>query len=309
MIRANGEGWARLTLLVSLAASQLTLLVRADFAAFAIMATLSWLAGALLLLEREEQGSSLPLSRLSGGSLLAGLLMLLWSLLVLSRVGRLYDPLLHLLPLVALAGLALLSGIPWRSAFLGKLVFIGSLLPAQVLINRFLPDGPIATVTARVSSLLLWALGRQAYADGHLIVLPERTMLVGSSCTGINTMALCLAAAVVLVILLPPPSRGPRHSRQSSWRAGLILAAVALVVSFMVNTVRIVLLAYTDVTPGLTGLAQWRSFDFWHDGLGSNLFSLLAMSLVCVVWVTVQELALRQARFLEVPGAPDNRHP
>jgi exosortase/archaeosortase family protein len=302
MIRTNGEGWARLTLLVSLAASQLTLLVRADFAAFAIMAILSWLAGALLLLEREEKGSSLPLSSLSGGSLLAGLLLLLWSLLVLCRVGRLYDPLLHLLPLAALAGLALLSGIPWRSASLGTLLVVGSLLPAQVLINRFLPDGPIATVTARLSSVLLWALGRQAYADGHLIVLPERTLIVGSSCTGINTMALSLAAAVVLVILLPPPPSGPKHRRPSAWRAGFIFAAVALVLSFMVNIVRIVLLAYTDVTPGLTGLAEWRSFDFWHDGLGSNLFSLAAMSLVCAVWVAVQELALRQARFLE-------RHP
>lgn len=309
MTRANGESWVRLTLLVSLAASQLTLLVRADFAAFAIMASLSWLAGALLLLEREEQGSSLPLSRLSGGSLLAGLLLLLWCLLVLSRVGRLYDPLLHLLPLAALAGLALLSGIPWRSASFGTLVLVGSLLPAQVLLNRFLPDGPIATVTARVSSVLLWAIDSQAYADGHLIVLPERTMLVGSSCTGINTMALSLAAAVVLVILLPPPPLGPKQRRPSAWRAGLIFAAVALVLSFMVNIVRIVLLAYTDFTPGLTGLAEWRSFDFWHDGLGSNLFSLLAMSLVCGVWVAVQELALRQARFLELPGAAENRHP
>ncbi|MGB5241588.1 MAG: hypothetical protein WBN80_13210, partial [Prochlorococcaceae cyanobacterium] len=75
MIRASGEGWARLTLLMSLAASQLTLLVRADFAAFAIMASLSWLAGAMLLLEREELGASPSLNNLPRRALLPGLLL------------------------------------------------------------------------------------------------------------------------------------------------------------------------------------------------------------------------------------------
>lgn len=142
MIKATAEGWARLTLLSCLAAAQLTLLVRADYAAFAIMASLSWLAGALLLMEREEQTSAPALDQLPRSRVLPGLLLLLWSLLVLSRVARLYDPLLHLLPLASLLGLALLGGLAWRSSGLAALALIGALLPAQVLINRFLPTAP-----------------------------------------------------------------------------------------------------------------------------------------------------------------------
>lgn len=301
MIRASGEGWARLTLLMSLAASQLTLLVRADFAAFAIMASLSWLAGAMLLLEREELCASPALNNLPRRALLPGLLLLLWCLLVLSRVGRLYDPLLHLLPLASLVGLALLAGLAWRSTAMATLALIGFLLPLQVLINRFLPTAPLASLTAWASSLLLWVLGRPAFADGRLILLPEKTLLVDASCTGVNTMALGLAAAVVLVILLPPPARPPFPRRFRIPLVGIALGVVAVLIAFLVNTVRIVLLAYTDTTPGLEGLAAWRSFGFWHEGPGSNLFSLAAMALVCFVWVLTLELNLRSARFLEAP--------
>lgn len=311
MIRASGEGWARLTLLVSLAASQVTLLVRADFAAFAIMASLSWLAGAMLLLEREEQGTTAALSNLPRPTLLGGLLLLLWSLLVLSRVGRLYDPLLHLLPLASLVGLALLAGLSWRSTAMATLALIGLLLPLQVLINRFLPTAPLASLTSWSSSLLLWLLGRPAFADGRLILLPEKTLVVDASCTGVNTMVLGLAAAVVLVILLPPPARlrRPFPRRFRTPLAALVLGALAILIAFLVNTVRIVVLAFTDTTPGLEGLAEWRSFGFWHEGLGSNLFSLLAMALVCFLWVLVLELNLRSARFLVAPPARGEQRP
>ena len=66
---------------------------------------------------------------------------------------------------------------------------------------------------------------------------------------------------------------------------------------------RIVLLAYTDFTPGLEGLAEWRSFGFWHEGLGSNLFSLAAMALVCLSWVLVLELNLRSTRLVQGQSA------
>lgn len=299
MIQATAEGWARLTLLSCLAAAQLTLLVRGDYASFAIMASLSWLAGAMLLLEREEQSSAPALDQLPLSRVLPGLLLLLWSLLVLSRVARLYDPLLHLLPLASLLGLALLGGLAWRSAGLATLGLIGALLPAQVLINRFLPTAHLSSLAAWASSLLLWMLGRPAFAEGRNIVLSEQTLVVDASCTGVNTMALCLAAAVVLVILLPPPARPPFSRRAPSIAAGLVLGPIAVLIAFLVNLLRIVLLAYTDFSPGLEGLAVWRSFGFWYEGLGSNLFSLAAMALVCLSWVLVLELNLRSARLVQ----------
>ncbi|APD48701.1 exosortase/archaeosortase family protein [Synechococcus sp. CS-602] len=299
MIRASAEGWARLTLLCSLAAAQLTLLVRSGLADFAIMASLSWLAGGLLLLEREEQGSNPPLQQLSGYRVVPALLLLLWSLLVLSRVARLYDPLLHLLPLASLLGLGLLSGLAWRSTDLASLGLIGALLPGQVLINRFLPTDALASLTAWISSLLLWVLGRPAFSEGRNILLNDKVLVVDASCTGVNTMALCLAAALVLVILLPPPARPPFPSRWRSLAAGIVLGLLAVVMAFVVNTLRIVLLAYTDFSPGLEGLDQWRSFSFWHEGLGANLFSLAAMALTCLLWVLVLELNLRHTRLMQ----------
>lgn len=278
--------WARLTLLTALAATQLTLAVRAGVGDFAIMAGLSWLGGALLLLEREQGGEVPPAARLPAGRFAAGVLLLLWALLVLSRAGRLYDPLFWVLPLAVLPGLALLAGVAWRSRLLAQLLLIAALLPAQGLFNALWPVEPLARLTARITALLLWLIGRSAYADGPAVVLNDQVLLVDATCTGHSTLSFCLATLALLLLLLP--LRRPRLLA--------VLAPTLLLAVFLLNAVRIALLAYTVPDPGPAWWQAGRGFEFWHSGPGAQLFALLASGLICAVYVALQEWELRRRR-------------
>jgi exosortase/archaeosortase family protein len=69
-----------------------------------------------------------------------------------------------------------------------------------------------------------------------------------------------------------------------------------MVAAFVVNAVRVALLGLTGQAPDASGLAQLTSFDFWHDGTGSHVFSLAAMLIVCGAYVLALEVHLRQSR-------------
>ncbi|MCP9888947.1 exosortase/archaeosortase family protein [Cyanobium sp. ATX 6A2] len=289
----SSAAWARLTLLMAVASAQLTLATRGGQGAFVIMAALPWLGGAVLLLEREQEPSAAPAA--DAGPLATGLalVLLLWSLLVLSFAARLYDPLLAFIPLAVLPALALLSGLAPRQPLVRELAAIGALLPAQVLINVLLPVEPLARLTAQISALLLWMLGRPAFAEGNRIVLPDQILLVDASCTGRTTLAFCLATAALLLVLLPLPALvSARRRRQRSLLLGLF-AVGALLGVVLLNGVRITLLAFTSQQTPAGLLDTLGSFAFWHDGHGAQLFSLLASAIVCAGYVGVQE-ALRQ---------------
>lgn len=285
---------ARLTLLAGIAAGQLTLLVRAGVAAFAIMAALSWLGGALLLLDREEEGLCPAPAAIPWPRFLLATALLVWALLVLSLAGRLYDPLLHLLPLAVLPALGVMAGARLRSGLMATLLLIAALLPAQVLLNRFLPTDPLAVATARFAAPLLTLLGSPSFPDGHRIVMSDQVLLVDASCTGVNTMSLCLAATVLLVVLLPLPFRAGRGPLRSALPGAALLGGFALVAAFVVNGVRVALLGLTHQDPDATGIAQLGSFDFWHDGTGSHVFSLAAMLIVCGAYLLGLEIQLRR---------------
>jgi exosortase/archaeosortase family protein len=271
--------WVRLTLLMALASSQITLYWRSGgrIEAFAIMAAVSWLGGALLLYEREEEGVAQS-RRIPPLRFLLGVLLVLWCLLVLSLASRLYDPLLHGVTLVGLVGVALLSGVRLRSRLTLELALLGSLLPLQVLVNRFAPTGWLATSTAQVGAGLLWIMGQPAVARGIHIELPETVLEVGASCTGLNTLVLCTAALLMLQLVcgLGPPL----------WRSLLrwsLILGLSLAAAYGTNALRVALLGLADHGTPEHWWQNWNNFDFWHDGGGSHLFSLLAMTLA--VWI------------------------
>lgn len=272
-----------LLLLAALAATQLTLLARAGAGpgTYTIASALAWMGGGLLLFERgQAEGLPPPPPRL----LLPGLLLLLWCLLVLSFAARLVDPLLYVLPLAALLGLALVAGVPPASGLFRSLGLIGLLTPAQWFSHALVPTGFLAGLTAQMAAFLLWLGGQTAVAQGILIRLPGRTLAVGQNCTAVIAMGLCLAAVVVFALLFPAHSLG----------LNLALAAGALLIAFLVNALRVALLGFTLFKPGPGWWDQVRSFDFWHGGLGSNLFSLLAMGGTCALYMASLEWKLRR---------------
>ncbi len=293
---------ARLTLLAALASTYFTLVLRAQMGEFAIMAALSWLGGGLLLVEREQENSPVPLERLPAALLWPGVALLGWGLMVLSFGGRLYDALFYLVPLATLCGLALLSGAGWRSPLLAQLALIAGLLPAQGVLNATLPTGGLALATTRLSSQILWLLGRPAVADGTYIQLPDRILDVNRGCTGLRELVLCLAAALMLWVVFPVPASGPSSERRNQRLVAVFILMLSLGGVFVINTARIALLAYTTQDPQDGVLGALRSFSFWHDGAGAQLFSLVAMGLVCVIYVVILEISLARQRRLRAPG-------
>jgi exosortase/archaeosortase family protein len=274
-----------LLLMAALAASQLTLMSRAGTGpgTFTIAAALAWIGGGLLLFERgQEQGLPPAPPRL----LLPGLVLLLWCLLVLSFAARLYDPLLHLLPLAALWGLSLVGGAGPATGLFRQLGLIGLIPPAQLFSYVLLPTGFLAGFTAQIAAFLLWLGGQSALAHGIQILLPGRTLEIGPGCTAVISMNLCLAAVVVFALLFPV----------HSLRLNLALAAGALLIAFLVNAVRVALLGFTLFETGPDWWEQVRGFQFWHDGLGSHLFSLLAMAGTTGLYLASLEWKLQRGR-------------
>jgi exosortase/archaeosortase family protein len=274
-----------LLLLAALASAQLTLMARSGPGAgtFTIAAALAWMAGGLLLYER-AQAEGLPPAppRLW----LPGLLLLLWCLLVLSFAMRLYDPLLHLLPLAALLGLALVAGVGPSGGLLWNLGLIGLIPPAQLFTFALLPTHFLAGLTAQTAAFLIWLGGQSASAEGIRILLPERTLEIGPGCTAVISMGLCLAAVLVFALLFPV----------HRLRLNLALGAAALVFAFLVNALRVALLGFTLQEPDPSWWQQLRGFDFWHDGTGSHLFSLVAMTGTCALYLATLEWKLRRQR-------------
>jgi len=265
-----------LLLLGTIASAQLTLYWRSGgrLETVALMASLSWLGGALLL---ADAGGPLAVRRRAWALGLPGLI---WSLLVLTNAARLYDPLLHLLPLVVLPALGLLGGVPLRSRPMVDLVAMGLLLPLQLLLNRLLPQLPLARTTAELSAFLVWLGGGSALAEGAAVRLPGRTLVVGASCTGAETLSLCLAGLVMLALLFPVPCL-QRHRGSGL----LLLGALSLGAAFVLNGLRVAVLALTPA----------EAFVFWHDGGGSHLFAMASLAVLVAAYLVLTEWSLRQS--------------
>jgi exosortase/archaeosortase family protein len=274
----GGPSWLRLLLISGLASAQLTLYWRtgnANIEAFSIMAAVSWIGATMLLLGLEEQQASLPLVQIPWTRFWLGVLLVVWCLNVLSFAAQFYDPLLHGVPLMAGVGVALLAGVRLRSRLMLELAVIGALLPLQVLANRFLPSDWLASSTAQASAALLWLAGTPAVAQGHEVSLADKTLLVGASCTGLNTLMLVIAALLMVQLI-------SGIGQQRWWRAWLrwfLALGLALVAAWAINACRVCLLAWMDPAEPQQWWQQLRSFDFWHEGWGSHLFSLVAMVL------------------------------
>jgi len=255
-----------------IATAQTVLCWRADVLVLAIPSALAWLFGLLVLeegLQRPEPARPVPLAWQ-----LLGWGMLLWCLAVLSLASQFYDPLQQFLPLLALVGVALVNWGLRRRRLLALLASYGALVPLQVWGVPRLPDGLygwVGMATARAAGLALAMIGRYGANDGIYLALPERTVAVAGTCTGLTVLALCLAA--VLSFQITFRLFGP-----------LKLAAVLLgttLACFLVNSGRVAILALTDRRCDGSGELFWCQLHFWHDGLGSLLFSLVAVWATC----------------------------
>jgi cyanoexosortase A len=265
-----------------LAAIHLTLVWRADNVDLLGSSILFFAALASLLGDRQHTlrfDSSIPAS-VVGAMLIA--LVLLRSLVTPG------EAFLLLAPLTAGLGLALLaSGFRGLGQYRQELLLLFCLGAPKA----FIPPLFDPTLwTAKFSTALLWYGGFEVVRDGVNIHLPTGSVEVYPGCSGIEGITYLLSLAGLFVVMFP-----------LNWLRRGLAVVLAVWIAFAVNGVRVSLMAY------LVASSQPEAFEYWHEGTGSLIFSMIAVLMfggVCWLLLRWQETAERWAALAEVSDDP-----
>ncbi len=265
-ISLTSPAFLLLVLGAALIAIQLTLIFKTGNSDRQITAMLFWAVAAYLIWERQDRlkFDTGPVASLVGALLL--------SLLLLKCTGYCEESFLIVYPFFASIALALIASgwqglrAYWREILL--LFFAG--IP-EVLLAKLTDPSPI---TAQFASSILWFSGLPIVRKGIFLQLPGGSVQVYSGCSGVVAMTQLLGMSVLFLMLLPLPWK---------WYQKAILPIAAVSIGFIVNSLRVSLMAI------LVSQKQMAAFNYWHDGSGSLVFSVIGtLLLVLLVWILIQ---------------------
>jgi len=187
-------------------------------------------------------------------SSLLGILLIAFTLLRSNYVITV-DSFVELTPFIVFLGLALLaSGIKGlRQYWLELLIIFAFNLPVGYLSQRL----DISIFTAKFSFAFLSYLGLPVVRQGVNIIMPTGAVEVYPGCSGMETISQLVKLAILFIIMFP-----------TSLAKRIIVPIVAIVIAFLVNAVRVALMAY------LVAKSNSEAFDYWHTGTGSEIFFL-----------------------------------
>lgn len=185
---------------------------------------------------------------------------ILIGLLLLKSAGTPGEKFVGFFPLFSFIALgALASGIRGLKQYRQELIiffFLGLPRLALALIPNLL-----APVTAAFSAYGLWYAGVPVALQNNTIIrLPNGGVEVVPECSGLNLMLYMLGVAVLFLVLFPTSNRQ---------KATLPIAAVSL--GFVVNAVRVALLAILSTN------ADKGAFEYWHSQGGALIFVCIAV--------------------------------
>lgn len=188
-----------------------------------------------------------------------GFSIVLWVLIRSASLSG-YDSFLRFSPFVSALGLALLaSGFKGCKQYLKELLALGMIVvfsPSLVLAIDLSP------MTAGFASNLLWYLGYRVSQQGLNIILPTGVVEVYRGCSGMNSVLQLLTLGFLFLILFP-----------TKWVYRILVPIVAVTIAFIVNGVRVALMAV------LFDPVNRSAFNYWHLGDGSLIFAMIAVAL------------------------------
>jgi cyanoexosortase A len=240
-------------LTVSLAALHLFMLSRANQPETFNTSILLWLAVASLLWEKRQ-----TLSLRSGvfSSVLGACLIALVLLRAYSPAG--YH--LNVSPFLSGVGLCLLaSGARQLLSYWKELIIVGLLLVSRAAMAT-LDVLDLSTQTAKFAGFLLYYIGQNVQRQGVFLILPTGTVEVYAACSGAGSILQMLNLAVVFFLLFP-----------TTLVQKAICLVSAVLIGFVVNAFRVALMAI------LVAVGNMESFEYWHSGNGSLVFSMIAV--------------------------------
>lgn len=218
--------------------------------------------GAVLYLlwgrQRVIDFNSGPLASSVGILLIAG--VLLRSLFL--RVPN--DLLMEVSPLITAVGLGLIaSGLQGLKQYWRELLIVGvSVVPRVVVETALNQVVSINLIAAKFANFLLWYMGFDVSREGVNILLPTGVVEVNSACSGLDSVLMLLRLSVLVLVLWP-----------TRLVDKLLVPTVAVLLAFVVNGIRIVLMAI------LVAFSNHETFEYWHQGGGSEIFSLILIGL------------------------------
>lgn len=213
----------------------------------------------LLSISRKHQSLNLQSDLFSS---LVGLILMVLPLVRSMFVHVPNDILTEVSPLITFLGLGLLA-----SGFKGlkqygqeAIVIFTSVLPQVVvatIVEKFIDLNAIA---AQFSYYLLTYSGFNVQLQGVNIILPTGSVEVYSGCSGLIPMLMMFKLSVLFLVMFPTKSIEK-----------VFLPMVAIGIAFIVNGFRIALMAL------LVAFSNSDTFDYWHQGDGSQIFSLISI--------------------------------
>lgn len=160
------------------------------------------------------------------------------------------------------------------------LFFLG--FPKTIILN-LVDITPLATLTAKYSTLLLWYTGFEVSLQDNHINLPTGGIHVTPDCAGLEWMCHLLALAVIALFMFPPE----RKRR-------ILVPIVAILVAFLFNGLRIAILAV------VAAQQDQIAFHYWHEGNGSTVFGIIkVLTFGLFYWFLLHEQEVKKRNIAE----------
>ncbi len=254
---------------VSLIAINITLVARlADSVDEPAIQILTW-AVAILLVVRDRANLKFETTP---SAIAVGVLLIIWVLIKSLLTRRVYDVLFILTPVMATIGIALIAsgwgGLRqyWQAILLSATLGI----PVTFLFSASEKVVPVNVFTAQFAHSVLWYGGVQKLAQQGVTIFSQYGAVeVARGCAGLPPILMLLRITLMFVLVFPV-------SHFHKW----ILFPAAMAIAFIVNSVRVALLVIIS--------SQAEAFKYWHAGDGSQIFSVVAVSILLALcnWLT-----------------------
>lgn len=246
-----------LSLAATIAALHLVLVDRANNPELLGTSLLFWLAAGSLLWDKRTA------IVLHSGAIatLTGVLILT---VLLLKGASLPDSnsFLRFFPLLSVLGWCLLASGLKRLRVYWKELFLFGLLAFHPLLTLILQLVDLPVLTAKSATFMLWYAGFQVQRQGVFLLLPTGRVEVYGACSGLESILQMLNIAVLFLLLVPI-----RRNQQA------LCVSVAVLLGFLVNSLRVALMAI------LVAFSHKSAFEYWHSGDGSLVFSMIAVLL------------------------------
>ncbi len=265
-----------LAIVAAIAAMHLTLLSRLDDSDIFATAILFWVAAGSLIWDKHDTLvlESKPLPTMVG-------LLLLAFILFRTAVSGDSASSAWLIPLVSALGIGLMaSGFKGLKQYWKELLIFG-LLAIYPFLKLLLQIVDLSEVTAKSANAILWYLGFHVQRQGVFLILPTSRVEVYGACSGLQSILQLLAISVLFLLMFPIRS----HVKKA------LCVIMAVLTGFVVNAIRVALMVI------LNNAGNKDSFNYWHEGNGSLVFSVIAVFIFgCFCWLA----------FLRQPSQPPN---